>query len=384
MNRQLCLDNAREDWVPPEERDENSMTMNLGPDSAHSFIYFPKEQIQTPEGYTLYFMRLPEGAYLYRGHKYLSCEQVNNPNDPNCKACKNDTWFSDYATARFYGSEINPYIDFSKDKGLGILEDNIPRYTWVYQTKRPLLLINFLDKRNLDVIVDILIKKIEAAKENGLENEIDFSGYGTNNNSTKSRKRSRTNNSNQIAKRLKLNDSVDILTMKDYLGTIIDTTGYKLNKEVIDKIWTGKYNDHQRERYLRKKESRNPPDSNPEELALVSEEFGDQTSLFRDSLRHLDSKILTILKFCFPSIDFDGYYSPKYQSAIHTNEKYCKDKIRYYFHRELALFGTQGRVKRVPDSILNGCMNPFGGRRIKTRKVRKQLKKYRKTHKRRG
>jgi hypothetical protein len=80
----------------------------------------------------------------------------DNPNDPNCKACKYNTWFTDYTTARFYGSHINPYIDFSKDKGLGILEDNIPRYAWVYQTKRSLLLLNFLDKRNLDVIVDIL------------------------------------------------------------------------------------------------------------------------------------------------------------------------------------------------------------------------------------
>ena len=381
MNRRLCVENVREDWVPPEERNQEWMKQNFGPDSAHSFIYFPKEQIQTPEGYTLYFMRLPEDVYLYRGYKHYKCAEINNPNDPNCKACKYDTWFSDYNTARMYGSEMHSYLDFSKDKGQGYLENKIPRYLWVYQTKRPLLLLNFLDKRNLDVIVDILIKKIEASRENNLENEMEFSGYGTNNNSTQSRKRS-ISNSTQIAKRLKLNNSVDIQTMKDYLGNLIEMTGYQLNKEVIDKIWTGKYNGYQRERYLTKKASKNPPDSNPAELALVSEEFGDQSSLFRDSLKYLDSKILTILKFCLPSINFDGYYSPKYQSAIHTNEKYCKDKIRYFFHRELALFGTQGRVRRVPDSILNGCMNPYGGRRIKSIKNHKQVKKYSKTHKR--
>jgi hypothetical protein len=346
MNKGVCINNVREDWIPPEQRDEYAMKQNFGPDTANSFVYFPKEEIQTPEGYTLHFMRLPEDVRLYRGHKNLNCKNVNNPNSINCKNCHTDTWFSDYTTARLYGGF-----------------ERLPNYMWVYETKKPLLLLNFLDKRNLDVIVDILVKKINSETINGMNENL--GGYGTNNNTGP-----------------KKSINFMLTNPKMYLEKILDMTEYRLNEETIEKIWrTAPYI---QEQYLRKNNSKNPPDTNIHELNLVSEEFGDQTALFRNSQKYLDFKILEILKYCLPTINFDGYYSPRYQSLTHTNNNYCIDNTRYYFHREIALFGTKDRVRRVPDSILNGCMNPTGGRRLKTIKRNKNIRKYKKTSKRRS
>lgn len=342
-----CPETAREDWIPPEERNEAWMRENLGPDTAHSFVYFPKRVLTTPEGLPVHVLELPVGVRLYQGTKPMDCKHVEDPESEDCVYCTQERWYSDYTLALGYARTLKTNV-------------------WVYETKRPLALVNWLDTRNLDTMVKILLRKVEELGDIDLRPKPYTEVY--------------VPDPEPLAVLKKQGDK-----LKAFLEVIIESTYFSIDPAILARYWAP----YQVERYTGSANipSRNPPDPNPDDLARVSEEFGDQTKLFRYSMWHNDSEILKCIATCFPTLELDGYYAPRYQSWHHNTGEVCLgEQKRYYFSREIGLFGAKGHLRRVPDADLNGCVQQSkGGRRKRTVRNRKRHhKKQRQTKSKRS
>jgi hypothetical protein len=341
-----CPENPREDWVPPEARNETWMKENLGPDSAHTFVYFPKSTRTTPDGETIHVLEVPEDAFFYRGLD-MSCEYINNPNDPSCVNCTRYAWYSDYNTVRLYV--------YGREE------------IYAYKTKRPLVLLNFLDVRNVQVMVNILVSKLEVLEQAGY----DFKTVPEGPPSPPMR-----HPGMRLPPIYQSPQETEANKLKDYLQCLVQTTHIQLDPSLFDRFWPPGRAYGMNSSNHRAIENGNPPNTNPDEEKLVSAEFGDQTALLRRSTSWADMLILPCIQTCFPEL-LDGYYAPRYISRTHNNKPHCPDKVRYFFHREMALFATKGRLSRVPTYPLNGCTyQPKGGSRrsIKRRKQQRRRK----------
>ena len=323
----LCIRLPREDWVPPESRKLGWMMENRGTDSAHSFVYFPKETL-TVRGVPIHCLRIPVGAQFYKGFKFGKCSGVEDPAVESCERCECPLWYSDFHTAAKYASG-NPARIFS------------------FEAMQELFLVNMADPRNIRSILSFFISKL-----------------GT------------------------LPDRKDIEPpMAEYVEWMYDFKkyfGYQFTPEEKEAI-VQKIPDNDEARIFRiPRPIENPPDPSPEEAALVATEFGDSSVLDRFSTFDGDLDIITYLMYFFDGSPVAGYYAPIMPSFTHILNARVTDpacpKTLTGFAREMALFSSKGMMKHNKSNPLDGCMvDPSGGKR--NRKTRRKKKHVRKTRK---
>jgi len=325
------MDRPRETWVPPEERREEWMMENTGEDSAHSFVYFPKVEVNG-----FHCIEIPAGAKVYRGIRKpcgvlvdpASCEDTpktfteEEPIRPDAAfilrrakwtQCRTPAWYSDRTTARRYASGMS-----DPDK-----------YVYTFQTTRPLTLINLMDVRN----VERLLRFAQAFVLDALKHE-------------------------EWKERLQ----EDVLFL-------ITATGYPPSKiaSMFPKLWST-LSATDKDIIIKKVV---PRVAEPSDSPELDAEFGDQSILNRVSNTPPaipnDIRLVSALQDLLPAMPIHGYYAPISANIL--------SKVpNPYFHRELCLFQSAGLVKHLKEDPLDGCVaqqkkgGSSGSRRWPTRK----------------
>lgn len=305
-----CATYAREDWVEPSSRNTEWMKQNTGEDSAHTFVYFPKTKVSGAS-----CLLVPIGAQFYKGIEGTPCNNVDDPSDSTCLSCTQPAWYSDYKTAMIYSA--------------------LPTRIYAFETLKELTLVNLLDIQNVKIIIEKLIEKIE---------EIPLKDYTPPDWITSPSIKPPSTMTEQD-----IEDKRKIHKLQLYVDFICYATNYVLPTNILEKYFP---KSHFGQLYTPRKVSTNPPDPNPDDLAKVSTEFGDQTALFRNSTRHVDMAIPFILKIVFGD-SIHGYYAPRYQSLHHREG--CSGTPLQLFAREICLLSSKDLVKHNKTNSLDGC-----------------------------
>jgi hypothetical protein len=291
-NTYLANPDYRETPLPAAERSNPEAMENDGKEKNRYFIYLPKETIDSPIG-KLRCMRLPASTKLYKGmvQNVVDCRDIVDPYEAQQDPLKSVRWFSDYLTALIYASK-NAHPKSSD--------------TFCFHVTKPLLLINLMDKRNLDLIVAYLHTKIREQVE-------------------EPRPPSSYTNHRVLVNHIKTN-------YKKLLTDLLYPLGYILPPEVAASLGPG---------YSQRIVKSIEPDTKPPASPELEEEFGPQSALKRKSIDFLDRDMLIALEGLSEmlGLNLDGYYAPVYRG----------------FGREVALFSPRGKLRHAKEDPRNGC-----------------------------
>lgn len=324
------MDRPREEWVPPEERREAQMRENTGEDSAHSFVYFPKQVLNG-----FHCMEIPVGARLYRGIR-TSCENVVDP-----AACppkeQNDqcwipAWYADRKTAKLYASTM-PDPD---------------SYVYTFEVTTPLILINLMDVRNIERLLRFATHfLLDAERQQG----------------TPGLTEQQIQNASDWIDRLRL-DAATLISVTQYPWKKLSPMLIKFLRRPGDVSYTSILLYDEKRRGMRDPQASFP--APPEEftsedmkafetriaheLAMLAEEFGDQDAISRRPVEKAPNvpnagDLIRSLQDLLPHMPLHGYYAPTVQAQKGGN-----------FHREVCLFQSAGLLRHVKDDPLDGCV----------------------------
>ena len=344
------MDRPRETWVPPEERREEWMMENTGEDSAHSFVYFPKVELNG-----FHCIEIPVGAKVYRGIP-RPCNEIVDPSTcdaaPN-KQCTDYAWYSDHATAGMYGT------------------------VYTFQTLRPLTLINLTDIRNIDRLLRFANAFAEDAwsqqerpgiteeqKQNAAQWKQKFYEHAAQLLAATRYpwKRFIVSDRDRQTYCTEKGSDCDNAKARIRLGTMLPAEYKAAYARALKVPFLTQL--HEQDEYP----AGGDPGEIEEELENLKKEFGDQTLLNRLSGEPPgipnNPSVVTALQDLLPGMPIHGYYAPVTQNMWSTAS------IPYY-HRELCLFQSANLVRHLPEDPLDGCVaqqKKVGGGRWPTRK----------------
>ena len=320
----------REEWLPIAERDLALAKENDGMTPKSLFIYLPKVIIKNEEIGDLHGMVLPVGTKIYKGMRnFISCEHISDPATEACVNCEDYSWYSDYLTAIQYSD------NFPKSRG-----------TYCFQAINEIKLINLTDKRNLDLIVAYLERKIREGFDPGIHPSL-IEGPSSGDLASGGEERTQENYKKKLYEYMKKNPV-------EQLKSLLMPLGYRLTPEQKELLKNTSYH----ERYNENEE--------PHASSNLEEEFGPQSNIQRKSVYHLDIELMQALRAIKENtgLPIHGYYSPIYRK----------------FKREIALFAPKGLVRHAKEDPKNGCSQQGGKKKKRTlrkrtyKKVKKILK----------
>ena len=320
-------------FLPQEGVNLERAKQNNGLHPNSYFTHLPKYPFQTPIG-PIFGLILPVGTKIYKGVRHGElCNKVNDPSKEDCKKCLKYTWYSDYKTAKEYSNIV-----------------------YCFEVIKEIKLLNLLDKRNLDVIVNYLV------------NEIKNPHFVRPENPALVMRRGRASSENFLAmspeemERYREEDNIERnklnlnYTRKDFIEQLIrllTPLGYEVNegselKKVMEEKKINKFPVHKS----------NNNDYIPNDR--LTNIFGPQKVLTRRSEYFSDLRMIKSLHALVINLDLDfqGYYSPKYRG----------------FAREICVFAPKGFLKHKKDDPLDGCVEQLKGGRtyIKRRRTTKK------------
>jgi len=299
-----------EDYVPEEDVVSILVRRNSGRSSGESFVYAPWHRVKLGDYDPIYLLELEAGTRLYKGfQKPQACQLVEDPAG-NCgvRGCAGPRWYGDFLTAFQYANRDRKQL-------------------FVFEAIKPIVLLNVLDKRNVLVLLNILMDEyFEIGRKEGLTDE------------------------ERRLLRAPLIDSDRVITA---------FTGFKTLAENI----------------------KLHPEYKPAEHAELEARFGPQTELNRALSTYSEYDFARVVEDTLKLggiSGIHGYYCPIYQSKGQN----LSSGVRNAFHREVCLFNARGLVRHVKDAPDDGCVHQAkarGGTR-KSLRNKKVDRKPRRTH----